>query len=171
MRMGALALPVLLLAGGCGSARGAVDVDALALTARQAWAEARSQARGWSTDARLRYVEGAAVDNQGRVLPDAGYWRFVYDAPGESQQLAVTVRPTDVEATERAPQSPPGFVIGDRVLGSEWIDSPAAIAAAPAFDTGTRVPMLLVPTSPERWFVTYSDGRVGIDAATGARVE
>ena len=162
-----LALSALVTAGACASASQSVPTSALELTARQAYAEARNQALGWSGAAQLQYVEGAAVTGQGTVRRDAGYWRFVFSAPGESQQLAVQVTPTDVQAEQRAPQSPPGFIIGERTLGGGWIDSDAALAPLPPLNQGTRVPMLLVPAPSESWYVTLSDGRVQVDAASG----
>lgn len=160
-RMGLL-LSVCVLAAACASA--AVDPVRLAITAQAAWGEARTQARGWSTDARLQYIEGASVTNQGTVQPDAGYWRFAYRSPSRAQQFVVTVTPTSVAGEERTPQGPPGFAVGDATLGNDWIDSPQAIAALPSFGAGTRVHMYLVPTTPPRWIV----GDTHLDARTGA---
>jgi hypothetical protein len=155
----------LLFTGACAS-RGAVDPSALGVTAYAAWGEARTQARGWSTDAELQYVEGASVDNQGRVQSDAGYWRFVYGSDSQSQQFVVTVTPTSVDGEERAPQGPPGFVLGDATLGTDWIDSPQVVEAYGGYPSDTRAHMHLVPTTPPRWIV----GDVEINARTGARL-
>ena len=157
-----LFLLVCVQAGACASA--GVDPGRLAVTAYSAWGEARTQARGWSTDAQLQYVEGASVTSQGTVLPDAGYWRFVYRSPSRGQQYVVTVTPTSVDGEERTPQGPPGFAIGNATLGTDWIDSPQVVAALPAFGAETRVQMMLVPTTPPRWVVGNSE----IDARTGA---
>ena len=148
------------------AARGAADPGALGITAYSAWGEARSQARGWASDAELQYVEGASVTNQGRVLSDAGYWRFAYGAESRAQQYVVTVTPTSVDGEERAPQGPPGFVLGDATLGTDWIDSPRAIEAYGGFPDDTRANVYLVPTTPPRWII----GDVEIDARTGARL-
>lgn len=150
----------------CASARSAEDVERLSLTAYAAWGEARSQARGWASDSELQYVEGASVTNRGTVLPDAGYWRFVYSADSRSQQYVVTVTPTSVAGEERSPQGPPGFALGDATLGSDWIDSPRVVDAIGDFPNETRVLMYLVPTTPPRWIV----GDTEIDARTGARL-
>ena len=156
------ALGAALLASGC-AARGGVDPAGLSLTAYAAWGEARTQARGWASDSELQYVEGASVTNEGTVRSDAGYWRFVYRADSRSQQYVVTVTPTSVNGEERVPQGPPGFVLGDRTLGSDWIDSPRVVDALAPFDAGTRVHMFLVPTAPARWIV----GDVEIHATSG----
>ena len=76
----------------------------------------------------------------------------------------MTVTTTSVDGEERTPQGPPGFALGTATLGTDWIDSPQVVAALPAFDSGTRVHMLLVPTTPPRWIV----GNAEIDARTGA---
>lgn len=166
-----LATALCITVGACASASRSVPESALALTAEAAWPEARVQARGWDADARLQYVQGAAVTADGTVLRDAGYWRFVYAAPGRDRQLAVTVTPLDVQSEERTPQSPPGFVTGDRTLDADWIDSSEALAAVPTFGSGTRVPMLLVPLSPERWIITIGEERYMVNAATGAVIQ
>ena len=147
------------------ASRGATDAADFGITAYAAWGEARTQARGWSTDAELQYVEGASVTNRGTVQSDAGYWRFVYGSDSRTQQYVVTVTPTSVDGEERTPQGPPGFVLGDATLGTDWIDSPRVIEALPdSFGAETRVQMFLVPTTPPRWIV----GDVEIDARTGA---
>lgn len=151
-----------LQASACASA--AVDPVRLAITAQAASGEARTQARGWSTDARLQYIEGASVTSQGTVQPDEGYWRFAYRSPSRAQQFVVTVTPTSVAGEERTPQGPPGFAVGDATLGDDWIDSPRALAALPSFDVATHVHMYLVPTTPPRWIV----GDTHLDARTGA---
>lgn len=155
-------LAVGLLVSGC-AARSGVDPAGLSLTAYAAWGEARTQARGWASDSELQYVEGASVTNDGTVKTDAGYWRFVYRADSRSQQYVVTVTPTSVNGEERVPQGPPGFVLGDATVGSDWIDSPQVVAALEPFGAATRVHMVLVPTTPARWIV----GDVEINATTG----
>lgn len=171
MRSGAMLLALPALLAGCASAAQSLPEGALALTAHEAWAEARSQARGWSADAQLQYVEGGAVTAAGTVRSDEGYWRFVFRAPDQAEQLVVEVRPTAVEATQRQPTSPPGFLIGERTLGLDWIDSPEALSALPTFDEGTRVRMMLVPTEPARWLVTLGDERVQVNARTGVVIQ
>lgn len=156
------ALGVALLVSGC-AARSAVDPAGLTLTAYAAWGEARTQARAWAPDAELQFVEGASVTNDGTVRTDAGYWRFVYRADSRSQQYVVTVTPTSVAGEERVPQGPPGFVLGERTLGTDWIDSPRVVDALEPFGAETRVHMILVPTAPARWIV----GDVEVDASTG----
>lgn len=163
-----LVLSLGLLSSGCGAARGQIDPTRLAVTAYAAWGEARSQARGWASDAVLQYVEGSSVTNLGAVHPDAGYWRFAFRAPSRGQQYVVTVTPTTVAGEERTPQSPPGYAIGDATLGSDWIDSPQAVGAAPSFGAETRVQMYLVPTTPPRWLVEVEGRFHEIDARTGA---
>ena len=158
-----LALGLALVATGCAS-RGTATTGTLSLTAYAAWGEARSQARGWANDAELQYVEGASVTNEGTVRSDAGYWRFVYGADSRAEQLAVTVTPTSVDTEERTPQGPPGFVLGDATLGSDWIDSPQVVEAMGSFGADTRVHMYLVPTTPPRWIIDD----VEIDARSGA---
>ena len=165
-----LGLGLVLSAGiaACASARGQIDPERLAVTAHQAWGEARSQARGWATDAVLQYVEGASVTNTGTVQPDAGYWRFAFRSPSRTQQYVVTITPTSVAGEERAPQSPPGYAIGDATLGTDWIDSPQAIAALPSFDAGTRVHAFVVPTTPPRWLVDLGGSMREVDARSGS---
>ena len=160
-----LGVGLALLASACTTGRADISPEARRLTAYGAWGEARSQARGWAPDAELQYVEGAAVNNQGAVLSDAGYWRFVYVADSRTQQYVVTVTPTSVDGAERAPQGPPGFVLRQGAsLGTDWIDSPRVVDALDSFGADTRVQMFLVPTDPPRWIV----GDVEIDARTGA---
>ena len=163
--IGGLALGLAVVSVGCASSGASANPDALSLTAYAALGEARSQARGWANDAELQYVEGASVTNTGTVRTDAGYWRFVYGSDSRAQQYAVTVTPTSVNGEERAPQGPPGFVLGDATLGTDWIDSPQVVQAVP-FGADTRVQMFLVPTTPPRWIV----GDVELDARTGARL-
>ena len=162
-----LGLSLLVVTAGCAARGAAANPDALSLTAYAAWGEARSQARGWASDAELQYVEGASVTNTGTVRPDAGYWRFVFGADSRSRQYVVTVTPTSLNAEERAPQGPPGFVLGDASLGSDWIDSPAVVEAYGGYPDETRALMYLVPTTPPRWII----GDVEIDARTGARLQ
>jgi hypothetical protein len=164
IRAGALALGLAMGWTGCASSGAGADPAGLSLTAYAAWGEARSQARGWASDAELQYVEGASVTNEGTVRSDAGYWRFVYASDSRAQQLAVTVTPTSVDSEERTPQGPPGFVLGDATLGSDWIDSPQVVDAVPSFGGDTRVQMFLVPTTPPRWII----GDIEIDARSGA---
>ena len=163
-RANRLGLGLAILVSACTTGRADISPEARMLTAYAAWGEARTQARGWAPDAELQYVEGASVTNRGTVMSDAGYWRFVYGADSRSQQYVVTVTPTSVDGEERTPQGPPGFVLSDATLGTDWIDSPRVIEAYGGFADDTRAHIFLVPTNPPRWIV----GDVEIDARTGA---
>lgn len=158
--------------GGCGSATGRIAPDLLGVSARDAYTEARSVARVWAPDARLRWVEGDAIDPAGIALPDVGAWNFHYSAPGNARALFVRVQPLETTSEERPPASPPGFVIGDNALSTAWIDSRAAmeaVAAAADEPIDAPVSMLLVPTRPEQWIVRVGDAatRWPLDARTG----
>lgn len=163
------ALAMMLV--GCGSAAGRLAPGALGVSARDAFTEARSVARVWSADARLRWVDGDGIDVSGVALPDRGVWQFHYTAPGHSRQLLVRVLPLETTSEERAPSSPPGFVIGDNALGTSWIDSRAVMQTVAAASPGAASPptsMLLVPTRPEQWIVRGENGeRWRIHAETG----
>lgn len=146
---------------GCGSAAGRLAPGALGISARDAFTEARSVARVWSADARLSWVEGEGIGAAGLALPDQGAWHFHYTAPGHTRQLLVRVLPFETASEERAPSSPPGYVIGDNVLSTSWIDSRAVMQAlAAASPSGAPAPasMLLVPTRPEQWIVRDGSG-------------
>lgn len=157
----------------CGAATSAIPPGELGITARDAFLEARTIARSWEGDARLRWVEGEGVSRTGRVLPGAGGWRFHYTAPDRRQELVVTITPTAEASEESAITSPPGYIIGDNGLGSDWIDSPDVMAAvvrdadAPAEGTASLV---LVPSNPPRWLVRFEEGtrRYAVHAVTGA---
>lgn len=166
-----MAAVLALALAGCGAAAGRLAPGALGVSARDAFTEARSVARVWSEDARLRWVEGEGIAPSGVALPDQGAWTFHYSAPGHTRQLAVRVLPLETASEERAPSSPPGFVIGDNGLSTAWIDSGAAmqalVDAVPAAATGPAS-MLLVPTRPEQWIVRTGDGgRWHIHAVSG----
>lgn len=155
----------------CGSAAGRLAPGALGVSARDAFTEARSVARVWSADARLRWVEGQDIDPSGVALPDQGAWDFHYSAPGRTRQLFVRVLPLETSSEERVPSSPPGYVIGENALGTSWIDSRAAmqaLAAASPESASAPVSMLLVPTRPEQWVVRGAgDQRWRVHAETG----
>lgn len=164
----------------CGAATGSIAPEDLGLTARQAFLEARTEARSWSTDARLRYVEGAGITASGQALQGTGEWRFHYTAPGRTGELLVRVAPLEMIAEERAATSPPGFVIGDNALGGSWVDSPEALdvvlnARAEAGAASLAASLLLVPTIPARWVVRFPEeggsARWVVSAETGALVE
>ena len=163
-------LAALLLAG-CGSAAGGIPTQALEVSARDAYLEARSGARAWDGDSALRYVEGDGIGARGLAAPEAGVWRFHYTAPGRTQALVVEVAALETASAERAPTSPPGYVIGDNVLDGSWVDSPEAVAAIAEAGGGPVAPLsfLLVPTEPEQWVVRSGDGgtRWRVDARTG----
>lgn len=163
----------------CGAATGSIAPEALGLTARDAFLQARTEARSWSGDARLRYVEGTGITAAGQALEGTGEWRFHYTAPGRTGELLVRVAPLALIAEERAATSPPGFVIGDNALGGSWVDSPRALDAvldartSPAA-AGVAASLLLVPTVPARWVVRFPEegsARWLVDAETGAVVE
>lgn len=168
-----LALPL----AACGAATSSIPATELGVTARDAFLEARTEARSWSTDARLRYVEGIGITAAGQALEGAGEWRFHYTAPGRGGELLVRVAPLALSREERAATSPPGYVIGDNAVGSGWIDSPEAIGAvlaARGASPAGGVELVLVPTVPARWVVRFPEagsGRWVVDAGTGAILE
>ncbi len=164
--IGSVAVGLAAFTVACASG-GVTGGEGLSITAYAAAGEARTQARGWASDAELQYVEGASVTNRGTVTSDAGYWRFVYSADSRSLQYVVTVTPTAVNGEERSPQGPPGFVLGNNTLGTDWIDSPGVVEAYGGFPEDTRANMYLIPTTPPRWIV----GDVELDARTGAVID
>jgi hypothetical protein len=162
------ALAMLSLAG-CGPARLASD---LGVTARDAFLEGRTRAATWDTGARLRWMEGVSIAPAGAALPGAGFWRLHYTAPGRTNGLVVTVGALETSEEERAPASPPGFVIGDRALPDTFMDSPEVLTRVLAIRGGSvpeRATALLVPTEPPQWVVTFPDDarRWRLDASTG----
>lgn len=167
--MGTAVLAAALV--GCGSASGGLTPGALGVSARDAFVEARSVARAWSPDARLRWVEGDAIDTDGRALPETGAWTFHYTAPGQTRALVVRVTPLETGSEEQLPASPPGYVIGDRGLDPSWIDSREALDAveAAAGAPDGPVSLLLVPTRPPQWVVRGESGgeRWSVHAETG----
>lgn len=167
----------ILVAAGCAPAA-QVPPERLRISAQDAAHEARTVALSWSADASLRYVEGTGLTPAGYILPGAGEWRFVYEAPGESEQLVVAITPRTVERAMRPPQSPPGLVLGDATLPANWIDSPAALAAVraagadgPVGGGAPTISALLAPLRPPSWIVRIArDGEAQvwrIDARTG----
>lgn len=159
-----------LALAGCASATGQIAPGALGVTARDAYIEARSVARSWSADARLRWAAGDHVAPDGIALPDDGRWEFHFTAPDESDELLVRVLPLETTSEEQPATSPPGYVIGDNALDEAWIDSPAVMDAVQ--DAGAtvsaRASLLLVPTRPARWLVRVADGpRWQVNAGTG----
>lgn len=171
MRLAMAAILALTLAG-CGAAAGRIAPEVLGVSARDAYTEARSVARVWSPDARLRWVEGEAINPAGIALPDGGSWLFHYTAPGRTRALFVRVQALDTNSEERPFSSPPGYVIGDNSLSTEWVDSRivmGAVAAAAGEPVSAPVSMLLVPTRPEQWVVRVGEAgeRWRVDAATG----
>jgi hypothetical protein len=163
----------------CGAATAAIPPGALGITARDAFLEARTEARSWSRDARLRYVEGSGITASGQALQDAGEWRFHYTTPGRTGELLVRVSPLVLTAEERAATSPPGYVIGDEALDGSWVDSPEAIqtvldARSDVAAAGLAAELLLVPTRPARWVVRFpaqGSARWVVDAQTGVLIE
>lgn len=171
IRLASMAALVGILAG-CGAATGRLAPDSLGVSARDAFTEARSTARVWSADARLRWVAGQNISPAGVALPDQGAWEFHYTAPGTTRELVVRVFPLTTSSEEQPATSPPGYVIGDNALGTRWVDSQevmSAIAASTAGGASGAVSMMLVPTRPERWVVRAVDGdaRWEVEAETG----
>lgn len=175
MKFGATAA-ALLTAGalaGCGSAAGSIPSERLGITARDAFLEARSVARGWDAGARLRYVEGEGIAANGVAPAEGGQWRFHYIAPGRTGELLIRVSGLQTESEERPATSPPGYVVGENVLGASWIDSPAALGAVLQAREGGApgaATLLLVPTRPEQWVVRFPDvasERWRVNAETG----
>lgn len=156
---------------GCGAAASGIPPSTLAITARDAYFEARTSARVWDAGARLRYVEGINVNAAGLALPEGGEWRFHYSAPGRSGELLVVVRPLETAQEERTATSPPGYVLGDNALDESWVDSPTVLEAVRG-GGGAGVDMatlLLVPTRPAQWIVRAAEGdaRWRVDARSG----
>lgn len=176
---GLAALAFALVLTACGSAAGAISETALGVTARDAFLQARTEARSWSSEARLRYAEGLAIAAGGQALPGSGEWRFHYTAPARSGELLVRVSALDMATEERAVTSPPGYVIGDNALDASWVDSPDALATVLEARNGTAAAglaaeMLLVPTRPARWVVRFPDqgsARWVVNAETGTLLE
>jgi hypothetical protein len=172
---------ITILAGlsACASAASQISPQKLRISAQDAAREARTVAVSWASAASLRYVEGEGVTPEGYVLPGRGAWRFIYDAPERVDQLVVTVTPKALEQATRPRQSPPGFALGEAALPGEWIDSPAALAAARAAGAAPHltaaepaISLLLVPLQPAQWVVRIAAGRESgewrIDARSGA---
>jgi hypothetical protein len=174
MRILTTAMAALLL-GACASATSRIPGEALGVSARDGYVEARSVARSWDTSARLRYVEGEGIGADGLAGPQGGLWRFHYTAPDKSDELVVEVTPLETESAERPATSPPGFVIGDNALGTSWIDSGEVVEAIVGAGgaPGAPLSMLLVPARPEQWLVRPADreGRWRIHAETGEVLE
>lgn len=182
MRRAALLGLGLAILQACAPATGDISPERLSITADDAFQEARTVAADWAPGARLRYAEGEGLRGSGRVLPEAGYWRFVYEAPDRAEQLAVTVTPRAIEQVTRPPRSPPGFVLGDAELGADWVDSPQALAAVRAAEDGTlldredaAIAMVLVPRRPPQWIVRVAAGGATrewrVNALTGAVID
>lgn len=156
--------------GGCGSAAGGIPGSQLGVTARDAYVEARSVARSWDPDARLRYVQGRNIAPSGVALPREGAWWFHYTAQGQVRELMVAVSALETASEERPVTSPPGFIIGDNALGPSWIDSPEALNA---LTTEREVEfeiadLLLVPARPEQWVIRPDGGMAWrVNAGTG----
>ena len=163
----------------CGAATSRLPPGDLAMTARSAHLEARTDARSWSAGATLRYVEGLGITADGRAVQGTGEWRFHYTAPGQPGELMVRVTPLEMVREERAATSPPGYVLGDNALDDTWVDSPRVMeavlaargAGAPAVGSAE---LLLVPARPARWVVRVpAEGstRWVVSAETGTVVE
>lgn len=171
MRLAVAGVLAVTLAG-CGSAAGRIGAETLGVSAHDAHSEASTEARVWSSSARLRWVEGVGIDAGGIAIPGEGLWRFHYTAPDQRDELVVQIQALQSATEERAPTSPPGIVIGDNALGTAWIDSREAMDALGAAITGAGAgsySMLLVPTRPEQWIVRAGDtsDRWHVHAGTG----
>lgn len=171
---------IILLAGvtACASAASQISPQKLRISAQDAAREARTVAVSWAQGASLRYVEGEGVTPEGYVLPGRGAWRFIYDASSRADQLVVTVTPKALEQATRPRQSPPGYAIGEATLSSDWVDSPAVLAAVRGAGgealLATKEPaisLLLVPLRPPQWVVRVAAGTESrewrVDAKTG----
>lgn len=173
-----IALLALALSG-CGAAAGRIPADVLGISARDGYVEARTEARSWDANARLRYVEGSGIAANGLALQGTGEWRFHFTASGRAGEVLVRVTPLEISSEERAATSPPGYVIGSNVLDGSWIDSPAALetvlrARGEAAAAGQVAEMLLVPTQPTRWVVRFPEAgtqRWTVNAETGTLIQ
>lgn len=144
---------------GCGVASEGLAPGALGVSARDAYLEARSVARSWDADARLRWVEGKSIGADGVALPESGSWLFHYTAPGRA--LVVRVTPLETGSEEQPFSSPPGYVIGDNAVGTSWIDSRAvmdAVRTAASDPPSAPISLILVPTRPAQWLVRADGG-------------
>ena len=168
-----LALPL----AACGAATSSISPGELAITARDAHFEARTQARSWSQQARLRYVEGLGINASGGAEQGQGEWRFHYTAQGMAGELLVRVTSLEMASEERPATSPPGYVLGSNALEGSWVDSPAAMEAVLEARTGApggAAELVLVPTQPARWVVRFPEegsARWVVNAETGALLE
>jgi hypothetical protein len=155
---------------GCGAA--GLAPGEMGVTARDAFLEGRTRAATWDAGARLRWMEGVGISSAGMALPGVGQWRLHYTAPGRDLGLVVTVGSVETGQEERSPTSPPGFVIGAERVAEPFIDSPEAVSRVLAA-RGGAVPetatMLLVPTVPPQWVITFPDDtrRWRLNAGTG----
>lgn len=173
MKRFGLALLALTLPG-CGSAAARIAPGDLGVGARDAYVEARSVARSWAPDARLRWVEGDDIGTDGVALPERGAWTFHYTAPGELRELAIRVLPLETVSEERPVSGPPGYVIGENTLGTAWLDSRSVmerVAAAAGSALDAPVDLLLVPTRPPQWIVRTDGRRWRLHAETGEVLE
>jgi hypothetical protein len=157
-------------AAGCGPAT--VPREALGVTARDALLEGRTRAATWDAAARLRWLEGVGISGTGVALPGAGEWRLHYAAPGRAAGLVVRVGSVETGEEERAPASPPGFVVGEATVPDTWLDSPDVLRRVLAERGGAvpeQVSILLVPAQPLQWVVAFPDEarRWRVDARTG----
>lgn len=170
MKICTIAFLALALSG-CGAASPNITPGALAVSARDAFTEARATARGWDSQARLRYVEGLEIAPSGRATRETGVWRYHYTAPGRSNELLVRVAALGLETQEQPPTSPPGYVLGGNAVGTDWIDSPEALAVILEDRGGSELAeMVLVPTTPARWVVRFPEAgseRWVVNAETG----
>jgi hypothetical protein len=154
-RLGGLVLASAVLSG---CAASTVTPRALGVSAQDAFAEARTIAASWADDARLRWVEGEAINDRGFALPDRGHWTFHYTSRTTDLGLTVRVSPLELVSEERRPTSPPGFHLDDRSLGASWIDAGRALeSVTPALEP--PISMLLLPTRPPQWVIRSDIGR------------
>lgn len=170
MRLAMTAALVITLVG-CGSASGRIAPGSLGVSARDAHVEARSMATVWSSSARLRWIDGEAINANGVAVEGEGAWTFHYTAPNRSTGLTIRVMPLQTTSEEQPATSPPGVVLGENAVGSTWVDSRVVAGSISASGAALAGPlsMRLVPMQPQRWIVagSESNARWEVHAETG----
>lgn len=139
------------------------------LTAEEARLEAGAHAMAWAAEPRLLWVEGEGIGGDGEVASEEGFWRFIYEAPGQPEQLVVTVSPGASAEAFRHKEPPPAPAPPDGAVGLSWIDSDDALAAVSAGSGGAPYRMTLLPTTPPEWRIRIpaTSAVLRVDARTG----